>query len=267
MNQRRGFTLIELLVVIAIIAILAALLLPALVRAKEKAKGINCLSNQKQIMLATRLYLDDHNGAMTPLWVEQGASGWNTWSYDAATFVVQKPEYLWWPDRFRMGGYLKATAVFNCPSLTLPATQSGGSCNSDINSLGIGLNFPEYGWVVPAGAFPFPVYARSKENDVTTPSKSLVFADAGKISNHTEANPDHWQEIAATGCSYFRVPSDTYYDPSGDYSRSVPRHAGRVNTAFLDGHVTTMKNSALGYQFSRTDASALWAKNHNGAIP
>lgn len=266
MRFKRAFTLIELLVVIAIIAILAALLLPALSRAKSKAKSTQCLNNQRQIELATKIYTDENKGVMIPLWIEQGASAGNTWTYDSATFIVQFPTRLWWPDKLRLDGYLKSPAIYNCPVLTQPAADTVGGSVSETYTLGIGMNYPEFGWLVAAAGFSYPVYASSTENGVTSPSQCIVYGDAAMISNPTEPNPDNWDEMPATGCAYFRVPSDTADYQKND-SHTVPRHDGQVNVVFFDGHSVKLRNSTVRYDLPRTNNANLWARNYNGPTP
>jgi prepilin-type N-terminal cleavage/methylation domain-containing protein/prepilin-type processing-associated H-X9-DG protein len=115
-TQQRGFTLIELLVVIAIIAILAALLLPVLAKAKEKGRGIACLSNTKQLAIAWIMYTSDNKERFVDgSWVDKTYLTWGADKINTDTTALLNPE------RSRFADYLKSVAVFKCPSDTQQA--------------------------------------------------------------------------------------------------------------------------------------------------
>ena len=120
LQDKQAFTLCNYLVVIAIIAILAAMLLPTLSKAKQKALGISCMNNTKQLGLAWQLYAGDNNDATAPINLQSDtqqdtANNWgNYWiddnmnTSDATNAAIVRAGLLW--------NYAKSLSVYRCPA-------------------------------------------------------------------------------------------------------------------------------------------------------
>lgn len=242
-----GFTLIELLVVIAIIAILAAMLLPALTKAKEKAKATLCLSNGRQIGTAYVMYAGD-NGDVTASLEEPLPAGF---SYaNPNNYWVQGPGTVWWPDTER--AYLLNPNVINCPSVVgtnvagvLPSGYAG-SASSTIGQghFGIGYNHIDLSY-----SYFWANGAKIKLSSIKHPVETLAFADAGLVTTAAASSPNplNWKETPGCQLLYFLTPDHPSF--GGVPYRAINRHSGRCVSEFADGHSEAVKNDKFGFQY------------------
>ena len=224
-KKESRFTLIELLVVIAIIAILAAILMPALTSARERANRASCQSNWRQVGLAWQMYRDEYNHPML-LW-----KGGSYVYFDNAGANVQRSPVIQLGKYFNSNSPTTATKdlrgvqkFFLCPSAANTTNEDEAGALGKDNSGGYTrchLGFNYYGsWceLFPPWKATASEHALGWTSNKCIPSATMVFCDARNDSNHVLPN---------------LLTNEA--NRTNHYPR-IFRHGGTSNVVFIDGH-------------------------------
>jgi prepilin-type N-terminal cleavage/methylation domain-containing protein len=249
-RARRGFTLIELLVVIAIIAILVAMLLPALARAKAQAKRIQCLNNQKQLLLTWTLYTADNRDYLVPNGGGQvrpgGAYLWVLGDNHMYQPALIDPQFLINPQYALFAPYLRNAQTYKCPADTSTLRISNTNAPKIRSySLNCYVGVPAGGLEEPFRMSPdVKVFIKSSDLAASIPGERFVFMDVNPPNLCTPAfgvNMD--QDV------FFHYPSTL--------------HSGAGVVSYADNHVEahrwrdprTAKTVPAGQIISHSDSS------------
>ena len=246
-----GFTLIELLSVIAIVGVLGAIVTAAVLKAKNRANQLKCISNVRQLSAGVSLFVTDHGEY--PLGMNKGFSEGKDPAHSTAWMVsIQKQLVSGAVASANIGWLL--SGIWDCPSATKPTDwgKNDGYQEYGYNANGLGVG--EGGSALGLGGHFNPMSPTTapavKADEVMSPSETISVGDGFS----------GWKGVIQDGLwSITRWPAAMEYRESSERSRK--RHSGRANMAFCDGHVESLTLDSL---FLDTSDSALKRWNRDG---